>query len=428
MSLGVKLLSGDGRLPVKANASDAGYDLFSAKAYEVGPWSWVKVDTDIAIAVPFGTYGRVAPRSGLAAKYGIHINAGVVDYGYRGPVGVILCNMSDNPFVIQKGDRIAQLVLEKIDNNATVVQVDNFQQTDRGAAGFGSSGLGGFGLSSGLATPGDTKLCTTPALSNAAAGLATIGHTKLCTTPALSIAAPIGASLSSVTIAPNTHDGKLDTHPAETLSAATAACTTAVGVRGGKVVAVVGCMMASKTTHVIAIARRYILARKKCLIVKYAKDTRYSNGRELVTHDGIKIPASWEVDQLSHIPWDAISAVDVLIIDEGQFYSGLMEFCHALANHGKIVIVSGLVSTADQKPFEEMCRLVAVADQIIHLTAVCSRCGDDAAFSKFIGPTTTPSATTTTTTTTNINTTKSSINIGGTDKYTARCRACFPLA
>lgn len=72
------------------------------------------VPTDISIAVPEGTYGRVAPRSGLAVKHFIDTGAGVIDYDYRGPVGVVLFNFGQKDFVIEEGDRIAQLVLEKV--------------------------------------------------------------------------------------------------------------------------------------------------------------------------------------------------------------------------------------------------------------------------------------------------------------------------
>jgi dUTP pyrophosphatase len=72
------------------------------------------VPTDISISVPVGTYGRVAPRSGLANKHGIDTMAGVIDADYRGPVGVILANLSDVDFEVKVGDRIAQLIVEKV--------------------------------------------------------------------------------------------------------------------------------------------------------------------------------------------------------------------------------------------------------------------------------------------------------------------------
>lgn len=97
------------------------------------------VPTDISIAVPEGTYGRVAPRSGLAVKHFLDVGAGVIDEDYRGPVGVVLFNFSQTDYKVQKGDRIAQLVLEKI-MTPEVQEVEDLDATDRGAGGFGSTG------------------------------------------------------------------------------------------------------------------------------------------------------------------------------------------------------------------------------------------------------------------------------------------------
>lgn len=98
------------------------------------------VSTDISFTVPVGTYGRIAPRSGLAVKNGIQTGAGVVDRDYTGEVKVILFNHSQKDFAIKKGDRIAQLILERIVENAQVVVVDSLEESARGAGGFGSTG------------------------------------------------------------------------------------------------------------------------------------------------------------------------------------------------------------------------------------------------------------------------------------------------
>lgn len=97
------------------------------------------VKTDIQIEVPFGTYGRVAPRSGLAWKNFIDVGAGVIDQDYRGNVGVILFNHSETDFDVKKGDRIAQLICESI-VYPKVVQADSLTETQRGEGGFGSTG------------------------------------------------------------------------------------------------------------------------------------------------------------------------------------------------------------------------------------------------------------------------------------------------
>ena len=96
--------------------------------------------TDIAVAVPTGTYGRVAPRSGLALKHGIDVGAGVIDEDYRGNVGVILFNHSDVDFPVAAGDRVAQLVLERIETPLVEV-CEDLTETVRGDGGFGSTGV-----------------------------------------------------------------------------------------------------------------------------------------------------------------------------------------------------------------------------------------------------------------------------------------------
>jgi deoxyuridine 5'-triphosphate nucleotidohydrolase len=122
--------------------SSAGYDLSSCEALTIGAGKTALVKTGLQIACPAGTYGRVAPRSGLALKHSIDVGAGVIDADYRGEVGVILFNFGSNDFEIKEGDRIAQLVLEKI-CLADVAEVDDLEETLRGEGGFGSTGVSG---------------------------------------------------------------------------------------------------------------------------------------------------------------------------------------------------------------------------------------------------------------------------------------------
>ena len=98
------------------------------------------VKTDLSIAIPKDTYARIAPRSGLAWKHFIDTGAGVVDYDYRGNVGVILFNHADKDFEVKKGDRVAQMILERI-TTPEVVEVEDLEATERGAGGFGSTGV-----------------------------------------------------------------------------------------------------------------------------------------------------------------------------------------------------------------------------------------------------------------------------------------------
>ncbi|KAF1349287.1 dUTP diphosphatase [Lizonia empirigonia] len=141
-ALQVQLLSATATAPTKGSAFAAGHDLYSARDTVIPARGRAIVATDIAISVPVGTYGRVAPRSGLAAKHGIDTMAGVIDADYRGPVGVILANLSDVDFAVKTGDRIAQLIVEKIAMPEVVV-VEKLEESVRGAGGFGSTG--GFG-------------------------------------------------------------------------------------------------------------------------------------------------------------------------------------------------------------------------------------------------------------------------------------------
>ena len=99
-----------------------------------------QADTGIAIACPVGTYGRIAPRSGLAIKNHIDVGAGVVDPDYRGSLGVIMFNHASTEFKIERGDRIAQLILEK-HAPVRIVETQDLAITDRGTAGFGSTGM-----------------------------------------------------------------------------------------------------------------------------------------------------------------------------------------------------------------------------------------------------------------------------------------------
>ncbi|BDD54509.1 Deoxyuridine 5'-triphosphatenucleotidohydro lase [Monascus purpureus] len=135
----VKKLTESAQAPTRGSAFAAGYDLYSAKETVIPAKGKALVDTGLSIAVPEGTYGRIAPRSGLAAKHFIDTGAGVIDADYRGEVKVLLFNFSDVDFSIKQGDRIAQLVLERI-YTPEVLVVDQLEETIRGAGGFGSTG------------------------------------------------------------------------------------------------------------------------------------------------------------------------------------------------------------------------------------------------------------------------------------------------
>lgn len=140
--LQVKLLSPTARAPTRGSAFAAGYDLYSLAVLTVPARGKALVSTGISVAIPQGCYGRVAPRSGLASKHSIDVGAGVIDPDYRGEVKVLLFNLSDTDFQVQEGDRVAQLVLERIFTPEVLV-VPELDESMRGAGGFGSTG--GFG-------------------------------------------------------------------------------------------------------------------------------------------------------------------------------------------------------------------------------------------------------------------------------------------
>ncbi|KAI4307747.1 hypothetical protein L6164_030899 [Bauhinia variegata] len=138
--LKVKKLSEKAVLPSRASALSAGHDLSSAVETVVPARGKALVPTDLSISIPEGTYARIAPRSGLAWKHSIDVGAGVIDADYRGPVGVILFNYSDADFDVKVGDRIAQLIIERI-MTPEVVEVEDLDSTGRGEGGFGSTGV-----------------------------------------------------------------------------------------------------------------------------------------------------------------------------------------------------------------------------------------------------------------------------------------------
>ena len=138
-SLLIQKLDARATIPARSNETDAGLDLASCEAAVIGPWMTGAVNTGIAIAVPSGTYGRIAPRSGLALNQSIDILGGVIDPGYTGPIKVILANHSSRALEIQPGHRIAQLILEMY-SAAPVQEVHSLEATARGALEFESTG------------------------------------------------------------------------------------------------------------------------------------------------------------------------------------------------------------------------------------------------------------------------------------------------
>lgn len=136
--LRIKKLTEFGVIPIRASKQAAGYDLVSAYDVEIEAHGKAIIKTDIAVAIPDGHYGRIAP-SWIAWKNHIDVGAGVIDCDYRGNVGVVLFNHSNQKFSIKRGERIAQLIIEKI-STPDVLEVDDLDNTERGIGGFGSTG------------------------------------------------------------------------------------------------------------------------------------------------------------------------------------------------------------------------------------------------------------------------------------------------
>ncbi len=139
--LSVKLLHPLARLPLRAHPGDGGADLFSVEEVTIPPGERCDVGTGIALAIPEGFAGFVQPRSGLAFKHGIMVvnSPGLIDAGYRGEVRVSLYNSGREPFAVRVGERIAQLVVQRVEH-PEFVATDQLPETVRGAGGFGSSG------------------------------------------------------------------------------------------------------------------------------------------------------------------------------------------------------------------------------------------------------------------------------------------------
>lgn len=139
LPLYVQFLNKNAKAPTKGSQLAAGYDLYSVEDTIIKAGERALVSTGLSLAIPEGSYGRVAPRSGLAVKHGIDCGAGVVDADYRGELFVLLFNLSKEDYQVKVGDRIAQLILEQIVNPPVEV-VSNLTETERGAGGFGSTG------------------------------------------------------------------------------------------------------------------------------------------------------------------------------------------------------------------------------------------------------------------------------------------------
>ena len=140
MELKVKKIHKDAVLPSRAHEFDAGLDLYSTQDLDLLPSERKQIKTGIAMAIPEGYAGLIWDKSGLSFKHGLKVFGGVIDSGYRGEVRVIIANTSQTKYEVKKGQKIAQLLIQKVEL-MSVVESDLLSDTQRGIDGFGSTGL-----------------------------------------------------------------------------------------------------------------------------------------------------------------------------------------------------------------------------------------------------------------------------------------------
>ena len=142
MTLRFKRIHPDAVLPAYAHPSDAGMDVRSVADLVIPPGGRALVPTGLVMLLPPMYEAQVRPRSGLALKHGVTVlnTPGTIDSGYRGEVGVILANFGDTDFAVRKGDKVAQIVVAPV-TQPEIAEVDAVDETDRGADGFGSTGV-----------------------------------------------------------------------------------------------------------------------------------------------------------------------------------------------------------------------------------------------------------------------------------------------
>ena len=139
MELKVKKINKEAKLPVYGHKGDAGLDLFSCVECVLAAGETRPIPTGIQVAIPEGQVGLVWDKSGISLK-GVHRLAGVIDAGYRGEVRVVMVNLGREPFVINEGMKIAQLLVQPV-QEVRVIEVEELDDTSRGDKGFGSTGL-----------------------------------------------------------------------------------------------------------------------------------------------------------------------------------------------------------------------------------------------------------------------------------------------
>lgn len=139
LRLRIKRLEKDAKIPDQPYAGDAGFDLYALENVALEPGVRTGVRTGISMAIPEGYVGLIWDKSGVSIKKGQKTLAGVVDSGYRGEVLVGMVNLSDETYTFKKGDKVAQMLIQKVES-IHIEEVDELDDTERGEKGFGSSG------------------------------------------------------------------------------------------------------------------------------------------------------------------------------------------------------------------------------------------------------------------------------------------------
>lgn len=138
-NLNIKLLSGNATTPTRANPTDSGLDLYVSETVNIPPRTAKVVKTDIAIELPIGYEGQVRPRSGTSLKTKLRVALGTIDHSYHKEIGIITDNISDKPIIVQKGQRLAQLVIAPIEYPSVEIVKEFENESDR--SGYGSTGV-----------------------------------------------------------------------------------------------------------------------------------------------------------------------------------------------------------------------------------------------------------------------------------------------
>ena len=172
---------------------------------------------------------------------------------------------------------------------------------------------------------------------------------------------------------------------------------------------IIGCMFSSKTTTLLTYERKFHILKKKVCIIKHSFDTRYTSEEKVISHDGTScIYGTVYICSNLISLIDTVSEYDCILIDEGQFFYDLKEFCVKFGLTKQIVI-SGLLGDYKLESFKPISDILPMSDKVIHLTALCSMCGDDAPFTSRI-----------------VNNSNQML-IGTSDCYEPRCRKCHTI-